>query len=99
MPFIGSIISGRLANLDPKSERLRRERAEKKRVGKERTFARSLDEAELSSVEEVEAIESTRAVERAESEEGREDREKLGYYEPGGGLGPGPGTPQIDLEG
>lgn len=99
MAFIGSIIPANVAGLDPKARRLRRERDEKKQVVRSGEFARALDEAELSSVEEAEEAEASREVQEVSSEEGREDREKLGYYEPGGKMGISPRPPRIDLEG
>lgn len=99
MAFIGSIIPANVAGLDPKAQRLRREREEKKQIVRAGEFARALDEAELSSVEEVEQAEGARPVQEVGTEEGREDREKLGYYEPGGTMGISPRHPRIDLEG
>lgn len=98
MPFIGSIIPHRVAGLDPKAQRLRREREEKKRATGPDESTRSGDEAELSSVEQIEAPEALRGPKAPDSEEGREDREKLGYYEPDGTLTHNP-PPSIDLEG
>ena len=99
MPFIGSIIPASVAGLDPKAQRLRREREEKKQVVRSGEFARALDEAELTSVEEIEEAEESRAAKEVGTEEGREDREKMGYYEPGGKMGIAPQPPRIDLEG
>ena len=98
MPFIGSIIPHNVAGLDPKAQRLRREREERKLVSKTGDTTRTGDEAELSSVEEIEEAEAPQRTKAPESEEGREDREKLGYYEADGTL-THPSPPSIDLEG
>lgn len=73
---------------------------ERRQATKAKRFGEVLDEAELSSIDEVEAADPTRSVKPNESEESHEDRTQHGYYRPDQRPGPSPSDrPHIDVSG
>ena len=100
MPFVGSIVPQKVANLNRDERRVRRDREDTHKAA-ESSFRQVMDEADLS-VSHVEATEEVRQVKGNDSAESHEDRISHRFYDAAAGrrddAGAAPGV-RLDIRG